>query len=178
MPPNYFAFVLDGKLAAVLSNDRKIRIWDVAAEKELHHFDVKTAGPAGGQFFAHLFFAGDNRTLLAYCTADARPRRWDALTGKEMGETKGATLPFGLAGLLAGDGWGTLFFQGTTTNLIEVATGKPRQTSSCRRCRRPPAVRHAIHLITAAALAPDGRTLPGHGRWHAALLGHRLGASC
>ena len=142
-----FAFSPNGKLAAAQGVDRVTRIWDIAAEKELHHLGEAIALPQRTYYLTYLLFAADNRTLLAYSPNERTLRRWDAAAGKELAETKGMTLPY-TAFAPAGDGWSSVYSQGMTTSLLELATGKARLTLT----------------IPTAAPAPGGAAVHHHHR--------------
>jgi WD40 repeat protein len=168
--PQSFALSSDGKLAAAACPDRTVRVWDVAAEKELHVLEMKPAAAPNNFFFGSVSFAGDNRTLTVYSTNERLTARWDALTGKELGEVKGANLPIPLVGQSAhtADGRGVMVLQGTTVNLTELATGKVRQSFALPQPPPPPpGVARVFVGTNGAALAPDGRTaatLTGDGK--------------
>jgi hypothetical protein len=170
--PQSFALSPDGKLAAVACPDRTVRVWDVAAEKELHLLNVKPAGGPNNFFYGNVSFAGDGRTLTVYSTNERLTSRWDALTGKELGsEVKAVTAPIPLAGQSAhsADGRSVAVLQGATVNLTELATGKVRQAFALP--PPPPPVpggppRPFVGVL-GAAVSPDGRTaatLSGDGK--------------
>jgi WD40 repeat protein len=161
--PQSFAFSPDGKLAAVACADRTVRVWDVAAEKELHLLEMKPAGGPNNYFYGNVSFAGDGRTLSVYSTNERLTRRWDALTGKEMGEVKGVNPPIPLAGQPghSADGRCVTVLQGATVNLTELATGKVRQAFTLQQPAPPPAGAPGRQFLNAlgAAVSQDGRTV-------------------
>lgn len=79
----------DGQKLASGSNDRTVRIWDVASGKQL----VKLEGHQGP--VEALAFSPDNRWLVSG-SADATIRVWDSASGREFqrltGHTKGITV--------------------------------------------------------------------------------------
>jgi WD40 repeat protein len=160
LQPISFVFSADGKLAAVTSADRKVRVWDVTAEKELHQLEGSQAQGPNTFFHAVLMFAGDNRTLQVYATNERVMRRWDAVSGKSLGEIKGLTF-FGAPPPQSSDGKSCVIVQGATTKLVEFATAGPRQTFALPPPAAPvPGGPPRVFIGTAAtALSPDGRTL-------------------
>jgi WD40 repeat protein len=146
-----FALSADGKLAAVASQDRVVRVWDVAAKKEIYRMEIPpSAGVDPDVYFSvALAFAGDNRTLLAYLANERVTHRWDAQAGKGLGTLQGFRLPFAGEREPSGDGRGYLLRQGNTATLNEFASGRTRQTFT----QRP-----GVPTI-GAALSPDGRTI-------------------
>ncbi len=162
LQPQSFALSADGKLAAVACADRTVRVWDVPAEKELHLLEVKPAAARNNYFYATLSFTGDNRTLIAYSTNERVTYRWDALTGKELGEVKGVTLanPFGGQSGQSADGRSLVVLQGPGVSLTELATGQVRQSFTLS---QPPPVPggppRPFAGTTGAAVSPDGRTV-------------------
>jgi len=159
LAPNALAVSRDGKRAAVAAADHKVRVWDVADEKELHVLEVKPAAGRPGYFFYRLSFAPDNRTLLVHSPNERVTRRFDAVTGKALGEVTGIAL-IGLTANQPGDDRTNVVLQGLGVNLIESATGKVRQTLTVP---PPPPVpgappRPFVGTI-AGVIAPDGRTV-------------------
>ncbi len=155
-----FALSDDGKLAAVVCADRTVRVWDVAAEKELHLLEVKPAGNPNVWFSGAVSFAGDGRTLGVYSVNERVTRRWDAVTGKELGEVKAGNQPVPNVGLSwpSSDGRGTLTVVGTAVNLTETASGRVRQTFTLPAPPPVPGAPPRFVGTTGAALSPDGRT--------------------
>jgi WD40 repeat protein len=162
LAPQSFALSADGKLAAVVCADRSVRIWDVPAEKELHLLEMKPAAAPNVYFYGTVSFAGDNRTLSVYSNNERLMRRWDALTGKELGEVKGPAM--NLVGAPSGqsaDGRSLVLAQGGIVNVTELATGKVRQSLTLP--PQPPPVAGApprpfVGAI-GAAVSLDGRTI-------------------
>jgi WD40 repeat protein len=167
LPPQSFALSPDGKLAAVSAADQRVRVWDVTEEKELHVFALPApaAAGAGGRtvYYAHfLAFAGDGRTMLVHSPNERVMRRYDAVTGKDLGEVKGTNLAFGNFAAASGDGRSYARFDTPkTVSLFETATGKVRQTFTLPAPPPPPpgTPARAYVPVTAAAVAPDGRTV-------------------
>jgi WD40 repeat protein len=176
-PPQSFALSPDGKLAAVVAVDRKVRVWDVAAEKELHVLEVQgpAPGPRGRVVYTNhvLSFAGDSRTLMVHSVNERVMRRYDAITGKELGELKGLNVIYGNNAWQSGDGRSFVLAGTPTTSLYETGTNKVRQTFTLPPAPPPPpaapgAARPYVGTF-AAAVSPDGRTvatITGDGTLH------------
>jgi WD40 repeat protein len=185
LAPQSFVLSPDAKVAAVATVDRKVRVWDVADEKELHVLELPAPGPAPGMApgggpappggpvpgigpgrvvygTTLLSFAGDGRTLLAHSVQERVLRRFDAVTGKGLGEVKEATAAFVGDPWRSGNGW-TYVVAGTPmTQLFETATGKVRQTFTIPQPQPAPGapgVPRPFVGVTAAAVSPDGRTV-------------------
>ncbi len=156
--PNSFALSNDGKRAAVGTIDHRVRVWDVADDKELHVIEVPQAPGRPGYFYYTLSFAPDNRTLLVHSPNERLTRRFDADTGKALGEVTGVAV-FALAANHPGDGRTPLAPQGLGVNLIEGMTGKVRQSLTVPLpAPVPGAPPRPFAGTIAAAIAPDRRT--------------------
>ena len=128
------AFSDDGKLLAGLS-DGAVRIWDLAAAKEVHAGTLKGGTSTGRPALA---FAPDGNSL--FVTDVAGIVRWDWCNGKRVRDYPDAGGPIALL-----SGGKTLVAQGPigALRLLDVATGKDL-------CPLPRAGEHV-------ALAPDAR---------------------
>jgi WD40 repeat protein len=160
-PMSYFSCAVshDGKLAALASYDQKIRVWDVDKGEPLHQLDVKFPQGQGNFRFLPLAFAGDGRTLLSFSPYErGTVRRWDAASGKELGQLKGQPFALGVTPWLSADGRGMVTVSGNVTTLTELASGKARHAFSVATAPPPPGGR-VIVPATGATLSPDSRVL-------------------
>jgi WD40 repeat protein len=149
------AYSRDGKLLASGGTDNVIRLWDVAARKELRQFQGHK--PLKDAFYGMegiygLAFTPDGRRLISRAT-DETVRLWDVASGKELRRWPG---PAGLSpqgAALSPDG-ATLAIVAprTTVMLWDVASGKEIR-------RLHPPGEDAICL----AFSPDGKRLASGG---------------
>jgi WD40 repeat protein len=146
------AFSPDGRTLASGSNDRTVKLWDVATGRELSTLD----GHAGE--VESVAFSADGR-VLASATAggtlvlgpgDNTPtiRLWDIATGRELrkltGNTSGiSSLAFDPRGLTLASG-----SYDRTVKLWDAATGRTIRTLTGH-----------TDAVTSVAFSPDGRTL-------------------
>jgi WD40 repeat protein len=87
------ALSADGKVAAGVSDDQRVRVWDVDAEKELARFDVPRANlrsqvalSPDGRTAARATQAVDRQTGRTFASL----RVWDVATGKERWQARGS----------------------------------------------------------------------------------------
>lgn len=131
----------DGQKLASGSNDRSIRVWEVASGKQL----VRLEGHEGP--IEALAFSPDNRWLVSG-SADATIRVWDSASGHELqrltGHTKGVTaLAFGTDGRFVASGSAD-----TTVKLWDTRQWKLARTLT----------KHASR-ITTLSFSPSGQRL-------------------
>jgi WD40 repeat protein len=159
--PTSFAFSCDGRLAAAATLDRKVRVWELSAARQQHILEIPQATGRNNAYAAVLTFSGDNRTLTAHLPYERLVRRWDAVTGRELGEWKGDAAALGIYyQARSADGRNYLVLQGAATQMIEAATGRPRQTFTLPGAPAVPGPRaRPTAGNIAAALSPDARIL-------------------
>src|SRR5262249_28597767 len=122
---NRVAFSPDGKLLATTSDDSTIKLWDVAARKELSTLK----GHAGGVL--PIAFSPDGKRM-ASSGDDSTIRLWDVATGQELvalqrgNLTRAWSMTFSPDGktLVSGSGW---------TGLLNVWRAATEQEVQARR---------------------------------------------
>jgi hypothetical protein len=140
-PVRCVAFSPDGRLALSGSDDRSVRLWDVAGGAELHRFDGHT------DVVAAVTFAPDGRRA-ASAGGDRTIRLWEVPTGRPLGCWRGHTdtvraLAFAPEGkfIVSGGDDGT-------ARLWDAATGVELRTLTGHEGR-----------VTSVAVADDGRRI-------------------
>jgi WD40 repeat protein len=146
------AFAPGGRLLALTGDRQMVRVWDVLAEKELT--------PPGGHpaDVAGLTFVAGGKELLSL-SADGGVCRWDAVTGREVGQV---TLDDGVGR------WSESLFAGTwlaPDGQLALVEGAPVTTLTLYELRRGRAVcsfpgPHAHEAVKVpAAFSADGNLL-------------------
>jgi dipeptidyl aminopeptidase/acylaminoacyl peptidase len=142
----YAAFAPDGKTLASGHRHGLIRLWDVAARRELRHF----RGPIS-DVFVHLAFISDSRVLTSWGST-IRLRQTDS--GKqfrefgEQPELRIACAALSPDGRMLASGSSSRDAGDDTVHVWEVATG-------FERCR----LEGHRYAVSAVAFSPDGKTL-------------------
>jgi WD40 repeat protein/serine/threonine protein kinase len=119
---NALAFSPDGtRLATGGSHDRSIRLWDVAAGKQVHVLREPSHEVRSTEQINALAFSPDGK-LLASGSHHGAVKLWDAATGKELRALPGDNMVWGVA--FNRDGTRLASNDGRTVKLWGVATGK------------------------------------------------------
>lgn len=145
------AFAPDGKTLAVVSEDNKLRLWEVETGKEIRKFDI--ALKAREEDRLPLVFSPDGKQLAA--GTDDILRVWEAATGQEQHRMEGHQ---GEILALAYSPDGRLLASGGRDNLVrlwQVASGKEVRT-----------IQRHQSWVTCVAFAPDGKTLASGSQDH------------
>jgi hypothetical protein len=93
---------------------------------------------------------------------ERKVRRYDAVTGKDLGELTGTNVNYGNYSWQSGDGRGYVLMGTPTTTLYETATSKVRQTFTLPPAPPMPAapgVPRPVAATNGGAVSPDGRTV-------------------
>jgi WD40 repeat protein len=147
-------FSPDGKLLAADSADNSIRLWDIAAGRELRRFAGNT------QYINALVFSRDGR-MLASVGADQTTRIWEVGTGQLLATLKGHTKAvFSAAFSADGRKLATGSADGTV-KVWEVATGKELLTlneHAAKGAAKPP-------FINQVRFSPDDRRVLATGNF-------------
>ena len=136
------AFSPDGHTLASASEDKKIKLWDVATGVELRTLAGHTT------WVESVAFSPDGRTL-ASGSADGTVKLWDVATGRVLRTLTGIADDWVMSVAFSPDGR-TLAsgYVGGTIKLWDVATGQLLRTLTAKN-----------ESITSIAFSPDGRTL-------------------
>jgi WD40 repeat protein len=134
------AFSPDGSRLASASDDGRLKVWDVAAKKEL--FSIEGAG----NFRNQLRFTPDGKTLVTLGSQD-NVLVVDAATGKLRSAIAIANLPGGPAALdVSPDGTTIAIVGRSTLRLIDLATGAGKYEYEV----------HKLYAVASVAFSPDG----------------------
>ena len=160
LPAFVVEFSGDGQLVAVSPTDNTVRVWSVAEGKEVVRLSMKRPPPPAGIAVRYLF-GPENRTLLTWASNETVVRRWDALTGKRLGEVEGIEHWPRTGRSVSTDGRNFLWGRDRGMQLGESVTRQVRQTFPPPPAPPPAAGGRPDNPLTisAAALSPDGRTL-------------------
>jgi WD40 repeat protein len=116
-----YARVFDRKLLAAYSADHSIRLWDLAAGRELRRLTGHT------QFITSLSFSRDGK-MLASTSDDQTVRLWEVGTGKMLQTLKGHTKGVASATFSPDGRKAVTASEDETVKLWDVATGKQLMT--------------------------------------------------
>jgi WD40 repeat protein len=131
------ALTPDGKTAATVWSGRPVRLWDVAAGKQL-----RTLGDAGVTWFAA--FSGDGKALIV--VRNDGVVLWDVATGNELRRFGARHMSY-YAAALSPDGKLLALGDGGAVRFFQVSTGKELLAFAA-----------PVGEVEAVGFAPDGKT--------------------
>jgi WD40 repeat protein/tetratricopeptide (TPR) repeat protein/predicted Ser/Thr protein kinase len=139
------AFSSDSRRLALACADGKIRLWDVAADRELAAWDC-----SGGALLFVAFGPGD---LLVTLTNERVIQIWDVATRTERQRIEPGVPPLGEANprvlALSPDGKSLALSWNRSVRIFDASTGRQRAVLPCPQAG----------LITSLTFSPDSRTL-------------------
>jgi RNA polymerase sigma factor (sigma-70 family) len=141
------AYSPDGELLAVYDGEGILRLWDLAAGKERHHWEADRVGPHG-----QVAFTPDGRSVVTVGPKNWPLLAWDVITGRPVQPPAtgngffDAPLAFSRDGRTFVTGWGD------QVRVWDAATGQPRHTGEDNQAR-----------VFGVAFSPDGRLLAAGG---------------
>jgi WD40 repeat protein len=102
-PQTHISFSPDGRLLASMGiNGNAIKLWEVASGRLLRQFDSGIPSMGASSMTRPFKFSADGRTLIAM--ADAKVRRWEVETGRELSTTSLPAAKDFFSALLSEDG--------------------------------------------------------------------------
>jgi WD40 repeat protein len=152
-PQSQISFSPDGRLLASMGRDgNAIKLWEVASGRLLRQLEIGTPSMGGTSLTRPFKFSADGRTLIAM--ADAKVRRWDVETGREIGRTSLPTAKEFFAAVLSEDGrtLAASTMDSSAVRLWDTTAGRELQTVTFEKGERG-ASQNAI------ALSPNGSLL-------------------
>jgi WD40 repeat protein len=176
------AFAADGRTLIALSLDDTVRLWELRAGKEMRRLGRGHGAEAGPDPVSRMLVSRDGKLLVRSSSAGGL-RILDLRTGKERAFKK---VPAGAAlAALSADGRSLVTSnvlaktapEGLRCTLWDVARGEPGRLLT-HAVKIDPAARVDGAVITAAAFAPDGKTLATawvtyrHGPMYVLKVGH------
>jgi WD40 repeat protein len=153
VPQSQIGFSPDGRLLASMGIDgNAIKLWEVASGRLLRQLEIGIPAMGASSMARPFRFSADGRTLIA--AADARIRRWDIETGRELNSTTLSGAKDYFSALLSEDG--RTFVAPSADNsalkIWETATGRELRSVVFEK-------EENIAAQDAIALSPDGSHL-------------------
>ncbi|HSB08069.1 MAG TPA: caspase family protein [Blastocatellia bacterium] len=152
-PQSQVRFSPDGRLLASMGRDgNAIKLWEVASGRLLRQLDSGIPSMGGTSLVRPFRFSPDGRTLIAM--ADAKVRRWEVETGRELGSTSLPNAKGFFAAILSEDGrtLAATSLDSSEVRLWDTTAGRELQPVTFEREAR-------IAGQNAIALSPNGNLL-------------------
>jgi hypothetical protein len=165
----FFAWAADGKLLALVEDDKVISLYDTESERSVGRLELKGYTP-NPSFFTSLVFSPDGRWLLSgrFEASGIRWRVWDVKARRELYRLPinefghhAAFSPDGKT-LVSGKQLGHLAF-------FDVATGKERRELALQAKSGEMNLSDPNYFVNNVFFSPDGRLLATR-HWHSTYL--------
>ena len=125
MPQAQMEFSSDGRLLASMGIDGStIKLWEIASGRLLRQFDTGISAMGASSMTRPFKFSPDGRTLIV--VADAKVKRWETETGRELNSTPLTNASYFINAILSNDGriLAASGMKSSGVNIWETATGR------------------------------------------------------
>jgi WD40 repeat protein len=154
MPQAEIKFSPDGRLLASMGIDGSaIKLWEVASGRLLRQFEIGISAMGASAMTRPFRFSADGRTITV--VSDAKVRRWETETGRELNSTPLPTAKNIFSAILLSDDGRVVAALSTDTSAVkiwETATGRELRSLTFEQ-------EENIAVQDGIAMSPDGNLL-------------------